>query len=95
MGRRKKAAKPVTKKRVMTVAKTFKCLFCNHDEAVSCNLNFKSMTGELVCRICDAKYQTSINNLTDPIDVFSEWLDTTHDRQAKEGMNTLGVSNRD
>mmetsp|Transcript_4139 Transcript_4139/g.4279 ORF Transcript_4139/g.4279 Transcript_4139/m.4279 type:complete len:96 (-) Transcript_4139:165-452(-) len=83
MGRRK-AAKKVVKKKKASVARVFKCLFCNHQDVVSCQMDMKSMTGELSCRICDAKFQTSINNLSDPIDVFSEWLDETSDRQAEE-----------
>jgi transcription elongation factor Elf1 len=81
MGRRKKAAKKVIKKAKPVVAKVFKCIFCNHDQSVHCALDFKSMTGELSCRVCDAKFQTSIHTLSDPIDVFSEWLDETSDRQ--------------
>ena len=46
MGRRKKAAKKVAKKKKPTVARTFKCLFCNHQDVVSCRLDMKSMTGE-------------------------------------------------
>lgn len=46
MGRRKKAAKKVAKKKKAGVARTFKCLFCNHEDVVSCRLDMKSMTGE-------------------------------------------------
>jgi transcription elongation factor Elf1 len=69
------------KKKKQVVAKTFKCLFCNHEDSVGCSLDHKSMTGELSCRVCDAKFQTSISTLTDPIDVFSEWLDETAEKQ--------------
>jgi len=41
------------------------------------------MTGQLLCSVCDAKYQTRIHSLTEPIDVFTEWLDETADAQAK------------
>jgi transcription elongation factor Elf1 len=84
MGRRKKAQKVVKKKVVRGVSTIFKCLFCNHEKSVSCKLNMNSMIGELVCRICDAKFETQINSLTDPIDVFSEWLDEAHDLQEGE-----------
>ena len=47
MGRRKKAAKKVAKKKKAGVARTFKCLFCNHEDVVSCRLDMKSMTGKL------------------------------------------------
>ena len=95
MGRRKKAQKVVKKKQKIEVATTFKCLFCNHERSVSCKLNLNSMIGELVCRICDAKFETQINSLTDPIDVFSEWLDEANDLQEEEHRRqTQGLPSR-
>jgi transcription elongation factor Elf1 len=44
MGRRK-AAKKVVKKKKASVARVFKCLFCNHQDVVSCQMDMKSMTG--------------------------------------------------
>ena len=32
----------------------------------------------------DAKFQSTISALTEPIDVFSEWLDETSEKQAIE-----------
>ncbi|RYG66137.1 hypothetical protein EON64_10440 [archaeon] len=82
MGRRKKAAKKVVKKKRPTVAKIFKCLFCNHNKSVSCQLDFKTSDGTLSCSVCDAIYKTKIHDLTQPIDVFTEWLDETAEAQA-------------
>ncbi len=84
MGRRKKAQKVVKKKKRIEVDTVFKCLFCNHEKSVTCKLNLNSMIGELVCRICDAKFETQINSLTDPIDVFSEWLDEAQTLQEND-----------
>ena len=42
------------------------------------------MTGSLSCNICEAKYQTQINSLTEPIDIFTEWLDEATEAQASE-----------
>ena len=66
MGRRKKAAKKVAKKKKAGVARTFKCLFCNHEDVVSCRLDMKSMTGESksVNRCCSQK-AVPIENVTD------------------------------
>ncbi len=83
MGRRKKAVKKVVKKARPVVAKIFKCLFCNTEKSVICQLDMKSMTGSLECTVCHAKYQTSIHKLTEPIDVFTEWLDEAADAQAR------------
>ena len=52
------------KKVAHAVATVFKCLFCNHEASVQCKLNLNSMIGDLVCRICDAKFETQINTLT-------------------------------
>lgn len=72
------------KKKRPTVAKVFKCLFCNHEDSVVCSMDHVSKTGELVCQICDAKFQTQIHSLTDPIDMFNEWLDETMEKQENE-----------
>ena len=76
MGRRKTTQKKLKKKRP-EVATTFKCLFCNHEKAVECTLNHKDKIGTLKCRICSEEWQTRIHYLSEPIDVFSEWLDAT------------------
>ncbi len=73
--------KKVVKRKKYAVAKVFKCLFCNHDQSVACKMDTHSMTGELQCSICDAKYQTQINSLSEPIDIFTEWLDETSNLQ--------------
>lgn len=83
MGRRKKAVKKAVKKVRPTVAKIFKCLFCNNEKSVQCSLDYKSMTGQLQCAICNARYQTSINKLTEPIDIFTEWLDESAEAQTR------------
>lgn len=95
MGKRRRAAKKVVKKVRPTVAKVFKCLFCNHDGAVHCSIDIRSMTGKLECSVCGAKFQTQTNTLTEPIDIFTEWLDETADLQANAAKNMLNrVGNR-
>lgn len=85
----------MVKKVRQTVAKVFKCLFCNHEAAVTCQIDIRSMTGKLECGICGAKFQTSINTLTEPIDIFTEWLDETADLQAETAKNLVNrVNNR-
>jgi transcription elongation factor Elf1 len=81
MGRRKSTTKKITKKRDMTVPKVFKCIFCNHEEAVECRMDFRVMIGDLKCNMCGEGFQTTIHSLSDPIDVFSEWLDETQELQ--------------
>jgi len=111
MGRRKKAAKKIVQKKKYVVATVFKCIFCNHDGSVQCKLNYNTLVGELSCRVCDAHFEMRIHTLSDPIDIFSEWLDKTQEKQdqtAKSGgfrnvsmvarplpTSSLGVRKRD
>ena len=94
MGRRKKAAKKIVQKKKHVVATQFKCLFCNSEGSVACKLSMANMIGQLHCRICDARFETQINTLSDPIDVFSEWLDEADELQEQHNqkMATSGQS---
>lgn len=91
MGRRKKAAKKVVKKKRPIVSKTFKCLFCSQDQAVVCKMDkFKSRTGHLQCTACDAEFTSSrVNNLSEPIDIYHEWLDKLAAAQGEESRKFL------
>lgn len=91
MGRRKKAAKKVVKKKRLTVSKSFKCLFCSTDKSVACILDSKAAIGKLQCGTCKAQYRTKINSLSEPIDVFTEWLDATHEANSKGFSNNLQI----
>ncbi|TFY82624.1 hypothetical protein EWM64_g1391 [Hericium alpestre] len=35
----------------------------------------KEGLAQLVCRVCDQRYQSKVNHLTEPIDIYSEWID--------------------
>ena len=39
MGGRKSKTKKVLKKKKPTVARQFKCLFCNHEDSVECKID--------------------------------------------------------
>ena len=94
MGRRKKAAKKIVQKKKHVVPTSFKCLFCNSEGSVTCKLNFTTMVGQLKCRICDTSFETQINSLTDPIDVFSEWLDEAEELQEQENKKMADAASR-
>eukprot|EP00501_MAST-03F_sp_TOSAG23-6_P000115 GSMAST32.ASY1.ANO1.117.1 assembled CDS len=74
MGRRRKAKKP-KKRPKLVVASVFKCPHCNHEKSVECRMDQSTSIGELACRICGSTYQARINYLSEPVDVYSEWLD--------------------
>lgn len=85
MGRRKKAAKKVVKKRRPTLSKTFKCFFCSSDKSVECKIDLrKSRTGTMQCSVCHAKFERPAHELTQPIDLYHQWLDETAAAQEKE-----------
>lgn len=78
MGKRKSARKPVKKiKQKLDV--TFSCLFCNHEKSVICTLDKKNSLGELHCKICGQSFQTAINSLSQPVDIYSDWIDACED----------------
>ncbi|XP_038685696.1 transcription elongation factor 1 homolog [Tripterygium wilfordii] len=73
--KRKSTAKPPPMKRMPKLDTVFNCPFCNHAESVKCQINKKYMTGVAECIICQEIYRTKINALTEPIDIYSEWID--------------------
>lgn len=78
MGKRKAAAKPVKKiKQKLDV--TFRCLFCNHEKSVICTLDKRNGIGDLHCKICGQSFQTAINSLSQPVDIYSDWIDACED----------------
>jgi len=74
MGKRKKA-KPPPKRRKLTVPKQFDCPFCNHEQSVDCKMKKETNMGEILCRVCKAHFEAPINYLSEPIDVYSDWID--------------------
>lgn len=40
---------------------SFNCLFCNHEDAVTCKLDKKAGIGSLSCKICGQHFQSNIN----------------------------------
>ncbi|KAI5804022.1 transcription elongation factor Elf1 like-domain-containing protein [Peziza echinospora] len=75
MGKRKKAAKPQGPKKREPLSTTFSCLFCNHEKSITCKLDKKSSVGTLHCKVCAQTFQTDINSLSAPVDVYSDWID--------------------
>ncbi|WOK98850.1 hypothetical protein Cni_G07562 [Canna indica] len=53
----------------------FTCPFCNYAESVECTFDRKHNLAEAECWVCKARYATTIHRLTEPIDIYSEWLD--------------------
>ncbi len=75
----------MVKKKAASVPRVFKCIFCNGEETVTVRMDAAAGLADLSCRLCGEAFQTRIHSLSDPIDVFSEWLDETQERQLREG----------
>jgi len=75
MGRRKAAKKAKPKRKQLPVPTTFDCPFCNHEKTVECKMDKERQIGSIRCSICDASYQMITSYLSEPVDVYSEWLD--------------------
>ncbi|KII88480.1 hypothetical protein PLICRDRAFT_41638 [Plicaturopsis crispa FD-325 SS-3] len=85
MGKRKKSSrKPTQSRQKEPLDTTFTCLFCHHDKSVTVRLDRKEGIANLVCRVCDQRYQSKVNHLTEPIDIYSEWIDAADAAQREE-----------
>lgn len=42
---------------------------------MSCTMDKKSDIGVLLCKVCGQSFQSPINSLSEPIDVYSDWVD--------------------
>ncbi|SCV70059.1 BQ2448_1453 [Microbotryum intermedium] len=74
MGKRSSAKKPQTRPKLV-LDKSFKCLFCQHNGTITCKIDNKTKVGRLDCKDCAQHFETDINHLTEPIDIYAEWID--------------------
>eukprot|EP00741_Cyanophora_paradoxa_P007238 tig00001094_g7002.t1 len=74
MGKRAKKTKVVKAKRP-TIPTSFDCPFCNHSGSVDVKIDREKNTGRVNCRVCAESYQVVTNKLSEPVDVYSEWID--------------------
>ncbi len=72
---KKKTRTKVISKKVETLSTIFDCPFCDNKKTVEVKITKKEMKGVAKCRICKKDYATKATNLTDPIDIYSEWID--------------------
>ncbi|KAM3195271.1 hypothetical protein ACQJBY_071400 [Aegilops geniculata] len=54
---------------------TFCCPFCNHPGGVSCTIDLKLLVATAVCYVCQEFYHTTAHYLTEPVDVYHDWID--------------------
>ncbi|EAU88523.1 hypothetical protein CC1G_04229 [Coprinopsis cinerea okayama7 len=85
MGKRKKSSrKPAPARRKEPLDTTFTCLFCHHEKSVTVRMDRKEGVAQLVCKVCDQRYQSKVNHLTEPVDIYSEWIDAADAAQREE-----------
>ena len=87
MGKRKKSSRKPVKRVVQKLDTKFNCLFCNHDKSVSCTLDKKNCIGTLSCKICGQSFQTRINSLSQPVDIYSDWFDAVEEVNQGQGSD--------
>ncbi|AQZ17581.1 ELF1 (YKL160W) [Zygosaccharomyces parabailii] len=88
MGKRKKSTRKPLKRLVFKLDTKFNCLFCNHDKSVTCTLDKKNSIGSLQCKICGQSFQTRINGLSQPVDVYSDWFDAVEEVNSGRGSES-------
>lgn len=74
MGKRKSSA-PVAKKATPKLDTTFNCPFCNSNKSVHCVIDLDRELGEVYCNLCSNRYRNRITHLTEPIDLYHDWID--------------------
>merc|ERR1712000_291736 len=88
MGKRKSRKAPPKRAMNKKLSTMFDCPFCNHEKAVDVQISKKEQSAVLRCDKCSERYETTANYLTEPIDVYAEWLDAiaaANDKQAAGG----------
>ncbi|KAK6469032.1 mRNAion elongation factor 1-like protein isoform X5 [Huso huso] len=76
MGRRKSKRKPPPKKKMTGNLDTqFTCPFCNHEKSCDVKMERTRNTGVISCTVCLEEFQTPITYLSEPVDVYSDWID--------------------
>ncbi|KAK0166700.1 hypothetical protein PV327_004190 [Microctonus hyperodae] len=80
MGRKKSKRKPPPKKKAILPLDTqFSCPFCNHENACEVIMDKIRQIAQVSCRVCAEEYQTKTNFLSEPLDVYNEWIDACED----------------
>ncbi|KAJ2553833.1 hypothetical protein EV175_002798 [Coemansia sp. RSA 1933] len=83
MGKRKSSRKIVKKERPK-LETVFPCLFCNHEKTIQVAMDKEHKVGNLKCKVCGAAYQAAINHLSEPVDVYGEWIDACEEAKQRE-----------
>jgi len=76
MAKRKSKRKAPTKRKALEPLDVqFNCPFCNHEKSCEVKMDRCKNVGRIFCRICLEEYTNTINYLSEPLDVYSDWID--------------------
>eukprot|EP00802_Teleaulax_amphioxeia_P023100 Tamp_23633.p2 GENE.Tamp_23633~~Tamp_23633.p2 ORF type:complete len:116 (+),score=32.07 Tamp_23633:80-427(+) len=81
MGKRK-SAKKVAKKARPRVMGSFDCMYCHHTGSIRISINKKAKIGNVRCSQCNVDWSTTTTALSEPIDIFCEWVDAAEEANA-------------
>lgn len=82
MGKRK-TAKKVQKKARPRVMGSFDCMYCHHTGSIRITINKKAKIGTVRCSQCNVDWSTTTSALSEPIDIFCEWVDAAEEANAE------------
>eukprot|EP00834_Sanchytrium_tribonematis_P008325 NODE_943_length_2959_cov_0.532517.p2 type:complete len:152 gc:universal NODE_943_length_2959_cov_0.532517:893-438(-) len=100
MAKKKSTRKPA--KRIKLKLDTqFNCLNCNQENSVSVKMNrdkdIIDPRAVLMCRLCNITYSSKVNNLSQPVDVYHDWVDNfekIQERMRKDRIEEEDVPSR-
>ncbi|KQK19538.1 transcription elongation factor 1 homolog [Brachypodium distachyon] len=85
MGKRG-SQKPAPKKKPQKLETTFTCPFCQRADGVECSIDLKLRIAVATCWACEETYATKAHSLTEPLDVYSEWIDECEKANQEDHM---------
>ncbi len=72
---KKKTKQKVIKVKIPTLSTVFDCPYCNNKKSIHVKITKKELVAELKCINCSTEWKCKTNPLTEPIDVYSMWID--------------------
>ncbi|KAI1702522.1 transcription elongation factor elf1 like domain-containing protein [Ditylenchus destructor] len=70
-----KLPKPRVSQAIQPLPTEFNCPFCNAEKVCEVKIDKVRRLGTVSCRKCHETFTTSIHRLSEPVDVYSDWID--------------------
>ncbi|XBW35728.1 hypothetical protein QEN19_001298 [Hanseniaspora menglaensis] len=88
MAKKKSSRKPVKRLKVR-LDTSFDCPFCNHNQCIVVSLDKRiNMIGSLHCNKCNVNFESKVNVLSEPVDVYTDWIDAVEAVNDPKNKNT-------